>query len=142
MEILADFGYIGLFLSSFLAATVLPLSSEVVLGMLLLNDYNSGALVGIATTGNVMGALVNYALGFWGSRCVKRRKRVVTNIGLEKARQRFKKYGVISLLFAWVPVIGDPLTVIAGVLKINIFVFLILVTAGKLARYLMIAFVF
>jgi len=63
MEFLADTGYLGMFLSAFLAATILPLSSEVVLGILLANDFNSFYTVSIATTGNVLGAVVNYYIG-------------------------------------------------------------------------------
>jgi len=67
MEFFTDFGYLGLFLASFLAATVLPLSSEVVLGYLLANDYNPAMTVSVATVGNVLGACLNYAIGLWGS---------------------------------------------------------------------------
>lgn len=141
MEYFTEFGYVGLFLASFLAATILPLSSEVVLIFLLLNDFNPTILVCIATFGNVLGSFVNYALGFWGSLFFVRKVSRISEDGFTKAKQRFKKYGVCSLFFAWVPVIGDPLTVVAGVLKINLLAFLILVTSGKLLRYVIIAMV-
>jgi len=67
MDYFTELGYLGLFLASFLAATVLPLSSEVVLSVLLLNELNPALLVSVATVGNVLGAFTNYALGFWGS---------------------------------------------------------------------------
>ena len=140
MEYFTEFGYAGLFLASFLAATILPLSSEVVLSFLLLNDLNPIILVSVATFGNVLGAFVNYAIGFWGSTILVRKILKISEDEFIKAKQRFKKYGVFSLFFAWVPVIGDPLTVVAGVLKINILIFFILVTSGKLIRYVIISY--
>ncbi len=142
MEYFTEFGYIGLFLSSFLAATILPLSSEIVLGALLMNGFSPVVLVSVATLGNVLGSLVNYAAGFFGSLFLFEKVFRLTEAEFAKAQKRFSRYGVFSLLLAWVPVIGDPLTLIAGVLKINIVVFLILVTAGKLARYLVLTLVF
>jgi len=84
--------------------------------------------------------LVNYAIGFWGSIFFIRKVLKISEDEFVKAKQRFQKYGVFSLLFAWVPVIGDPLTVVAGVLKINILIFFMLVTAGKLIRYVIISY--
>lgn len=141
MEYFTEFGYVGLFLASFLAATILPLSSEIVLIFLLLNDFNPTILVCIATFGNVLGSFVNYALGFWGGLFFVRKVLRISEDEFTQAKQRFKKYGVYSLFFAWVPVIGDPLTVVAGVLKINILTFLILVTSGKFLRYVIIVLV-
>ncbi len=141
MEHLAEFGYIGLFLSAFLAATILPLSSEVVLSALLLNQFNPVSLVTIATLGNVLGSLLNYALGYWGSTLLARRVLKISEQAFMRAEQRFQKYGLVSLLFAWVPVIGDPLTVVAGVLRIRLPWFLLLVTAGKLARYIVVSYI-
>jgi membrane protein YqaA with SNARE-associated domain len=140
MEYLTEFCYIGLFLAAFLAATILPLSSEVVLSFLLLNDYDPVIVVSVATVGNVLGSFTNYAIGFWGSRFLVRKVLRVSEDEFAKAERRFKKYGVWALLFAWVPIIGDPLTVVAGVLKINFTLFTILVTVGKLTRYIIIAY--
>ncbi|MCD6533687.1 MAG: DedA family protein [Deltaproteobacteria bacterium] len=140
MEYFTEFGFAGLFLASFLAATILPLSSEVVLTVLLLNGLNSSLLVGVATVGNVLGSLLNYAIGLRGGDFLVREILKISEEESVKAQQIFKKYGVFSLLFAWVPVIGDPLTVVAGVLKINILLFLVLVTSGKLIRYLVISY--
>ncbi len=140
MEYFAEFGYVGLFIASFLAATILPLSSEVVLAVLLLNGLQPIILVGVATFGNVLGAFLNYAIGLWGGSCLVRKVLKVSEDESVKAQQTFKKYGVFSLFFAWVPVIGDPLTVVAGLLKINILIFFILVTAGKFIRYVAISY--
>ena len=140
MEYFTEFGYAGLFLASFLAATILPLSSEVVLSVLLLNELNPTVLVSVATFGNVLGSFVNYAIGFWGSVFLVKKVLKISEDESVKAQQTFKKYGVFSLFFAWVPVVGDPLTFVAGVLKINLLIFFILVTSGKLIRYVIISY--
>jgi len=139
MEILAEYSYWGLFLASFLAATILPFSSEVVLGYLLSHDFSPYVTVSVATTGNVLGSVINYGLGVLGSRVLFNKFFRMSDREIEKAENRFKKYGVFSLLFAWVPIIGDPLTVAAGILKINFIVFLFLVSIGKFLRYVFIS---
>lgn len=140
MEYFTQFGYLGILLSSFLAATLLPFSSEAVLGFLLFKGMDPTILIGLATVGNVLGALVNYTAGFWGSTLLARRVLKLSEDDFVKAEKRFKKYGLLSLFFAWVPVVGDPLTLAAGVLRVNIPIFLLLVTAGKLARYLVVGY--
>ena len=139
MEYLSEFGHIGLFIAAFLAATVLPLSSEIVLSALLLNGLSPVTLVITATTGNVLGSLTNYGLGFWANRHVIKKWSGMSDDDFAGAEQRFARYGLISLFFAWVPVIGDPLTIIAGMLRVQLRWFLILVTAGKLLRYIAIS---
>lgn len=140
MEFFAELGYIGLFIAAFLAATVLPLSSEVVLGALLLNGWSPVTLVTVATVGNVLGSLTNYALGYWASQGVIKKWLKMSEEEFVRAEQRFQKYGLASLLFAWVPIIGDPLTVMAGILRIRPLWFILLVTTGKLARYVMFSY--
>jgi len=139
LRLFIEHGYTALFCASFLAATILPLSSEFLLSLLLLNNYNAFNVVVIGTAGNVLGAIVNYGLGHWGNRLVLQRWLRLSPVEIRRAEKRFKKYGLISLCFAWVPIIGDPLTVAAGLLKINFAVFLLLVTVGKLLRYIIIA---
>jgi membrane protein YqaA with SNARE-associated domain len=140
MDFLAELGYLGLFLASFLAATILPLGSEVVLTALLLNDWNPAALVAVATVGNVLGAFVNYALGYWGSKLIALKVLRTSEEAFERAEARFRRYGLVSLLFAWVPVIGDPLTLVAGVLRVSIPWFFVLVATGKFLRYLAVSY--
>jgi len=139
VEILSEYGYLGLFLSSFLAATILPFSSEVVLGLLLSNDFTPVLTIFVATTGNVLGSIVNYCLGLLGSQILLNKLLRISANEMEKAENRFRKYGVFSLLFAWVPIIGDPLTIAAGILKVNFVLFLFLVTMGKFIRYVFVA---
>jgi len=140
VEHFSDLGYAGLFLSAFLAATILPLSSELVLSALLLGGLSPTTLVIVATTGNVLGSLTNYALGYWASKVMVKKWLRMSEDDFVRAEQRFVKYGMFSLCFAWLPVVGDPLTVMAGVLRIRLRWFLLLVTAGKLMRYVVISY--
>ncbi len=138
MEALAEYSYFGLFLASFLAATLLPFSSEVVLGVLLNQGLNPYSTLFVATSGNVLGAVVNYGLGAFGGHLILHKFWRMQDPEILKATARFNKFGVFSLLFSWVPIIGDPLTVAAGVLKVNFMVFLLLVGLGKFLRYVVI----
>ena len=139
MESLSEFGYVGLFTAAFLAATILPLSSEVVLSALLLSGLSPATLVITATVGNVLGSLVNYALGYWGGLLLVKKWLRMSEEAFVRAEQRFVKYGLFSLLFAWVPIIGDPLTVVAGVLRVRLRWFIVLVAVGKWLRYVVIS---
>lgn len=140
MEYFAELGHVGLFIAAFLAATVLPLSSEIVLSGLLLSGLSPITLVTTATTGNVLGSLANYAFGYWASLFVLKKWLRMSEDDFVRAEQRFIKYGMFSLCFAWVPIIGDPLTVMAGVLRVRLQWFLVLVAAGKLLRYVVISY--
>ena len=127
----------SLLLISFLAATILPLSSELGLaGLLSRNEYNSFALIGTASLGNILGSVFNWLLGFYLFKYINKKWFPFKKSQINTAAQRFNKFGVWSLLFAWVPIIGDPLTFVAGILKVNFLLFLILVTVGKITRYL------
>ncbi len=110
------------------------------LGFLLLNDLDPTILVSLATFGNVLGSFLNYAIGLWGGVFLVEKVLKISEDEFGKAQQIFKTYGVFSLFFAWVPVIGDPLTVVAGALKINLLIFFILVASGKLIRYIIISY--
>ena len=130
---------IGVFLSSFLAATILPFSSEIVLSTLY-GTGNSAAffLLVIATTGNVLGSFVNWALGRYLLHWQDHKWFPFSATQLCKANVWFQRYGVWILLMAWLPVVGDPLTVVAGLLRVNVYLFLILVTIGKAGRYIVV----
>lgn len=129
-------GYVGLFLSAFLAATVLPFSSEAVLaGLAVSGHFQAGWLFAVATAGNVLGSVVNWVLGRFCLAWRDRRWFPVKGPALERATRVFNRWGVPSLLFAWVPVIGDPLTFAAGVLRTPFLVMLALVAIGKAGRY-------
>lgn len=128
--------YIGLFLAAFGAATLLPLQSEALLvGLLLSGKYWLWALLAVATLGNVLGSLVNWWLGRAIEHYRDRRWFPVSPAHLEKARHHYQRYGHWSLLFSWVPIIGDPLTLVAGVMREPLGRFLLIVTLAKGARY-------
>ncbi|WP_022665568.1 YqaA family protein [Desulfospira joergensenii] len=139
MEIFSHYGLGGMFASAFLAATVLPLSSEVVLGVLLAHGLDPLGVIGAATLGNVLGAAVNYGLGLAGSSFLLKKIFRLSPKEIDPALDRFKKYGAACLIFSWVPFIGDPLTFAAGMLKIRFRLFLVLVFLGKLGRYLVLS---
>ncbi len=141
MSGLFDWGLSGMFVAAFFAATILPLGSEVVFGALLHQGTGPLWLVVVATVGNVLGSLLNYVLGIWGGEAVAKRWLKMSDAELASAESRFQRFGMVSLLFAWVPVVGDPITVIAGFLKVPLLWFLALVTVGKLARYCVLAYV-
>jgi membrane protein YqaA with SNARE-associated domain len=126
----------GLFFWSLLAATLVPLSSEVALSTAhAMAAAPPVQLFLIATAGNVCGALINWGLGGWCLRFKHKRWFPITPDRLHKAEVRFARWGGWILLFSWIPVVGDPLTFAAGALRYPLARFLIVVTAGKAARY-------
>jgi membrane protein YqaA with SNARE-associated domain len=132
--------YASLFAIAFLAATVLPVQSEAVLaGLLGLSEEPWGALLAVATIGNTLGAVVNWALGRGIETFQNRRWFPVKPAQLEKAKTHYLRWGRWCLFFSWVPVVGDAFTVLAGVLRERLWVFVVLVGAGKLTRYLVVA---
>lgn len=129
-------GYVGLFLISFLAATVLPLVSEVVVIAMPPLGYDVKLVVLTATLGNFLGSLTNYFIGWKGGDFVFSRYIKVQPDKLERAQQLYQKWGPVIVFFSWIPVIGDPLTVVAGMFHLRLRVFAFWVILGKGARYL------
>jgi|TARA_B110000211_G_scaffold51493_1_gene56610 membrane protein YqaA with SNARE-associated domain len=128
--------YLSLFIVSFLAATILPASSELTLaGLLNTRDYNELALLFTASFGNILGSIFNWLLGFYLLKNIKKKWFPFSQNQISKASHLFKRFGVWSLLFAWAPILGDPLTFVAGILKIRFSIFLFLVSLGKISRY-------
>ena len=135
------FSYFQLSLISFLAATILPFSSEVVLTtMYLSNSFETYFLLIFASIGNIMGSITNWYLGKKITLFQNRKWFPVSAEQLERSRQYFQKYGLWSLLLAWVPIIGDPLTLLAGVLKVRFGIFFVLVSISKISRYVFILY--
>ena len=119
--------YASLFGIAFLAATLLPVQSEAVLGgMLALSHEPWWALLAVATIGNTLGAVVNWAMGLGIERFQNRRWFPATPAQLEKAKHYYTRYGRWCLLFSWVPIVGDAFTVIAGVLKERLWIFVVI----------------
>ncbi|WP_029057187.1 YqaA family protein [Stappia stellulata] len=131
---------VSLFLGAFLAATLIPFSSEIMLlSALAAGDVPASFLVAAAASGNILGSAVNWAIGRYLVAWRNHRWFPFTPAQIERASSRFARYGTWSLLFAFLPVVGDPLTFAAGFLKVPFWRFLILVSLGKTARYVALA---
>lgn len=129
--------YANLTIISFLAATILPFSSEIFLSVMLLSKkYELALLLFFASFGNICGSIVNWYLGKKILIFKKKKWFPVNSNQLIKSQKLFNKYGSWSILFAWIPVIGDPITVLSGVLNISFIKFVILVTVSKVSRYI------
>lgn len=132
--------YLGLFLTAFAAATVIPMQSEAVLaGLLLETSYPVWTLVAVASLGNVLGSVVNWLLGRGIEQFHDRRWFPVKPEALDRAQGWYRRYGQWSLLLSWAPIIGDPLTIAAGMLREPFPSFLALVTLAKVGRYVVVA---
>ena len=119
----------------------MPLSSEIVLTtMLLTNLFEKNILLIVASSGNILGSIFNWYLGKKITIFQDRKWFPVSPEQLNKSQKYFQKYGLWSLLLAWVPVIGDPLTLLAGVLKVRFSIFFILVSISKISRYVFILY--
>lgn len=127
--------YFYLFCSALIAATLFPLSSEALLSTLLYQQYSPLLLWLVATTGNTLGSSINWYLGKWCLHLQDKKWFPISSGQLTRAQARFQRYGLASLLFAWVPIIGDPLTLLAGVMRVGFWKFLVLVAIGKGLRY-------
>jgi len=132
--------YSGLFLAAFLAATIVPMQSEVVLvGLLLTGDYPVAPLLAVASCGNILGAALNWLLGRSIERFRSRSWFPVRESRLNQAQSWYQRYGKWSLLLSWAPIIGDPLTVVAGVMREPFPQFLLIAGGAKVLRYLALA---
>lgn len=127
--------YLSLFATAFIAATILPAYSEVLLGGLVLQGYSVWALWFWATLGNTLGSVVNGLIGRQVDRFKDKRWFPFSEHQLTRARDRFNRYGQWSLLFGWLPVGGDALTLIGGIMRVPWLNFVVLVAFGKGARY-------
>jgi membrane protein YqaA with SNARE-associated domain len=132
--------YLGLFAASFAAATILPMQSETALaGLLLTESFPPATLIAVASVGNVLGSVANWLIGRGIERFRGRKWFPVGPTMLERAMKWYHCYGRWSLLLSWVPVVGDPLTVVAGVLREPFWSFIAIVALAKISRYLVIA---
>jgi len=138
---MGDFAvYAGLFAAAFVAATILPAQSEALLvGLILAGRYPPEILVAVATLANVIGSIVNWLLGRGVERFKDRKWFPVGEPMLERAKGWYHQYGRWSLLLSWVPVIGDPITVVAGIMREPLSTFVVLVVIAKLTRYVVVA---
>lgn len=131
-------GYLPLFALSFLAATLLPIGSEWLLALMLTQQYQPATVVLVAGVGNTLGAVTTYLVGRYGSGPVLRMFRIDER-QQARAEAWYRRYGSVSLLASWLPVVGDPLCLVGGILRVNALHFTVLVAIGKLARYAAVA---
>jgi membrane protein YqaA with SNARE-associated domain len=127
--------YLGLFFSAFLAATLVPAYSELVLVGLVSAGYDPAVLWLWASVGNTLGSVVNWLLGRYLLHFQDRKWFPFKASSLGLSQRWFQKYGVWSLLLAWMPVGGDALTFIAGIMRVRFSVFIVLTAIGKATRY-------
>jgi len=128
-----------LFSTAFLAATILPGSSEAALAALTLaRPEDMWILFAAATVGNTLGSATNWVLGRWLAGYADRKWFPVSAAALGRAARKLSRFGSWSLLLAWLPIVGDPLTVAAGLLRVDFRAFLLFVGLGKAARYLVV----
>tara|TARA_Y100000590_G_scaffold470697_1_gene667952 strand:- start:7118 stop:7555 length:438 start_codon:yes stop_codon:yes gene_type:complete len=133
--------YLSLLIVSFTAATIVPFSSEILLATLIIsNKYNALLLLLTACVGNIIGSVVNWIIGYYVAFFINKKWFPLSQNKIEKATYFFNKYGKWSLLLGWLPIIGDPLTFVAGTFRYPFIPFFILVSIGKAGRYLVIYF--
>ena len=132
--------YFILFSTAFISATLFPLGSEALLIYDITQGHNIYLLLFFATFGNSLGSVVNYFLGLKGEEYLINKK-LLNDKYIIKAKIYFDKYGAWSILFSWLPIIGDSITFVAGVLKYDFKKFLILVVVAKFSRYLFLVLV-
>ena len=140
-QFITDHSLSALFLLSFGASTLLPLGSEWLLALLIVEGRSPSLVVAVATSGNFLGACTTYLIGIWGADFVISKLLRISAEKSDRAQQLFRKWGVWSLFFSWLPIIGDPLCLAAGIFKTNPFIFSILVISGKALRYIFVAWV-
>lgn len=132
-------GYLGLFVSCFLSATIIPLFSEGIFLVFILNGFDPYLSLLIATTGNTLGGTTNYAIGLLGKE--EKIRRIIKHPDrFDRFSDWVKKYGVWLALLSWTPIIGDPLTIILGFFRVKFIPMLILMTLGKFIRYTVILY--
>ena len=142
MESFAEWGYLGLFFASFLAATIIPfLSSEALLSLMIVNQYSLGLVLLVATIGNWLGGLSCYYIGWIGKWDLIEKHLKIKVLTLERLKPKVDRWGAPLAFFCWIPVIGDPLAVGLGLFKTNPISVALWVLIGKGIRYLVWAYI-
>ncbi|MDA9203520.1 hypothetical protein OAP92_04475 [Flavobacteriaceae bacterium] len=142
MESFVEWGYLGLFFASFLAATIIPfLSSEALLSLMIVNQYNLGTVLLVATIGNWFGGLSCYYIGWLGKWNLIEKHLKIKVSTLERLKPKVDRWGAPLAFFCWIPVIGDPLAVGLGLFKTNPISVALWILIGKGIRYLVWAYI-
>ena len=134
--------YISLFISSFLSSTIIPGHSEITLTTLIfLEKYSQLLLIFFASLGNILGSIVNWYLGIYMTKLEDKNWFPFKKKQLDKASSWYLKYGKWSLFLCWVPIIGDPLTIVAGMFRVSFFIFITIVSISKVLRYIFLGYI-
>ncbi|MCL2862726.1 MAG: DedA family protein [Methanimicrococcus sp.] len=133
-DFLFNYGYLSLFISAFVAASLVMFSPEVLIA-LMFKTHNFWLIIFVATAGSYFGSLTTYLFGYWGVHKISNRFEIISPEKYEKGLQQFKKYGAWLLLFTSVPVIGDVFPFVAGAVRYDFKRFTILVLIGKFVRF-------
>lgn len=130
------FDYLLVFSSSLLAATIAPFYSEAVLAAVLIRQPEALLTLWLlASVGNTLGSIINWCLGRYLLHYQHKRWFPIKESQLARAQAGFQRFGLWSLLLSWLPIVGDPLTLIAGMMKVRLLPFVLLVFIGKGTRY-------
>ena len=141
METFVEWGYIGLFIASFLSATIIPFSSELVFSLLIIKGYDFNLSILVATTGNWLGGLSSYFLGRLGKWSTLEKYFRLKKEKIVKFKTNIDKWGSLLAFFCWLPIIGDPIAVGLGFFRTNFLLVALWMFIGKLIRYIVWAFV-
>ena len=134
--------YASLFISSFLSSTILPGHSEIILtAFIFLKKYPIIDLIFFASIGNILGSILNWCIGYFLTNLKDRKWFPINKSQLTRASSWFLKYGKWTLFLSWVPIIGDPLTIIAGIFRVPINIFICIISLAKTMRYVFISLV-
>ncbi|MBL7960676.1 DedA family protein [bacterium] len=136
-HLISSYGSLGVFFLSFLAATILPFSSELILLTGIKTGVPQESALIAASLGNCLGCLLNYGIGFWFAEKTQA-KLISSKVGLFAVKW-MKDYGTWSLLGSWLPVIGDPLTIVGGLIKVPLWKFILIVFTLRILRYVAVA---
>ena len=141
MEAFVEWGYIGLFIASFLGATIIPFSSELVFSLLIIKGYDFNLSLLVATTGNWLGGLSSYFLGRLGRWSTLEKYFRLKKEKIVKFKTNIDKWGSLLAFFCWLPIVGDPIAVSLGFFRTNYILVALWMFMGKLIRYIIWAFV-
>ena len=141
MEAFVEWGYLGLFIASFLGATIIPFSSELVFSLLIIKGYDFNLSLLVATTGNWLGGLSSYFLGRLGRWSTLEKYFRLKKEKIVKFKTNIDKWGSLLAFFCWLPIIGDPIAVGLGFFRTNYVLVAIWMFIGKLIRYIVWAFI-
>ena len=140
METFVEWGYLGLFFASFLAATIIPLGSEIVLSLLIYKGYDLSISLFVASLGNWAGGMSSYYLGRLGNFIMLKKYFKIDKSKILNFQDKIKKWGSSLAFFCWLPILGDPIAISLGFFKINYKIVAIWMLIGKVFRYLIWAF--